>query len=144
MTTDRSPGSDAQRPRPDDRMRVAIKAVLIAGGGLAGAGLALSGIHSGVSVAAGAALAAGNLWALARVVTSLLPEESDGAAAQGKGAWILVGVLKTAGLLVAAWLVLSYRLASPLPMLVGFTSLPIGIAIGALVSDRRPQPKEPR
>jgi uncharacterized membrane protein len=48
-----------------------------------------------------------------------------------------VAALKTAGLLVAAWALLRYRVAAPLPMLVGFGALPMGIAIGSLMSDRR-------
>jgi hypothetical protein len=40
------------------------------------------------------------------------------------------------GLLAAAWLLMRHGVVSPVPMLVGFGSLPIGIAIGSLVSDR--------
>jgi hypothetical protein len=122
-------------------MRTALTSVAVAGAGLAAAAAALFGPREGLSVAAGASLAAANLWALARVVSSLLPDEGQGAAAQNRGAWGLVAGLKTAGLLVAAWLLLRYRVAAPLPMLVGFCSLPIGIAIGSLMSDRRAEPK---
>ncbi len=120
--------------------------VLAVGGLLAGAAAALYGGRTAFSVAAGAGHAAGHLWALARVVASFLPREDEagaGSAGAKVGTWGLLAPLKTAGLLVAAWTLLSYRVASPLPMLVGFGALPIGIAIGALVSDRRPQPKEP-
>ncbi len=123
-------------------MRVALASVVGVGALLAGAGAAIFGRRSGFSVAAGAGLAAANLWALARVVASLLRDEG-GRPAGGPGAWGLIAPLKTVGLLVAAWLLLSYRVVAPLPMLVGFGALPIGIAIGALVSDRRPQPKDP-
>jgi hypothetical protein len=130
-------------PPLDARMRTSLVAVAISGAAISAVGAGLFGLRAGASAAAGAAMAAGNLWALARVVVALLPQE--GAAADGssghahKGAWTVVALVKTAGLLVAAWLVLSYRVAAPLPMLVGFVALPIGIAIGALVSDRRPQ-----
>jgi hypothetical protein len=128
-------------PRLDARMRTALKSVAVCGAVMAAAAFALFGPEAGISVAAGAALAAGNLWALARVVLSLLPEDRDAAAAQSRGAWGLVAALKTAGLLVAAWALLRYRVAAPLPMLVGFGALPMGIAIGSLMSDRRSLPK---
>jgi hypothetical protein len=51
-------------------------------------------------------------------------------------------MLKTVGLLLVAWGILRYRVAAPLPLLVGFGALPIGIAIAAVVSDRRPHPKK--
>lgn len=147
MTTKTSHPAEPERPpRLDARMRVALVSVLGVGSLLAAAATALFGGRTGLSVAAGAGLAFGNLWALSRVVASLLPQEGDAAAGKpvkGPGAWGLVAPLKTVGLLVAAWMLLSYRVAAPLPMLVGFGALPIGIAIGALVSDRRPQPKEP-
>jgi hypothetical protein len=41
------------------------------------------------------------------------------------------------GLVVAVWLLMRHGVVSPLPMMVGFGALPIGIAIGSLVSDRR-------
>jgi hypothetical protein len=141
MTSDTSPSAEARGPRLDARMRAALISVAIGGAGLAAATAAVFGLRDGLSVAAGAGLAAGNLWALARVVLSLLPEEGEAAAAQSRSAWSLVAVLKTAGLLVAAWLLLRYRVAAPLPMLVGFGSLPMGIAIGSLLSDRRAPPK---
>jgi hypothetical protein len=128
--------AEPHRAPLDGRMRAALKAVLVSGAVLAAGGSAAFGARGGFSVAAGAGLATANLWALARVVTSLLPEGGDAAAAQSRGAWALVALLKTIGLLGAAWLLLRFRVASPLPMLVGFGALPIGIAIGSLVSDR--------
>jgi hypothetical protein len=147
MTKNISSLPEEARSPLDSRMRASIKAVAVAGAILSTLGGALFGLRSGASVAAGATLAAGNLWALARVVAALLPEPEEGRAAGeqasgSRGAWTFLALIKTAGLLVAAWLILSYRVAAPLPMLVGFGALPIGIAIGALVSDRRPQPKQ--
>jgi hypothetical protein len=149
MTTGTPAPHDPRHPTLDARMRASIVAVAATGAVLSAGGLATGGLRTGGSVAAGAAMAAGNLWALARVVVALLPDDADGResnprgaapAGQGKGAWTMLALVKTAGLLVAAWAVLSYRVAAPLPMLVGFVALPIGIAIGAIVSDRRPQP----
>jgi hypothetical protein len=112
--------------------------VLWAAGALTLFAFALVDVRAGISVAVGGALAAGNLWVLARIVTELLPTDRAGADAQSRGGWALVAVLKILGLLAAAWLLMRHAQAivAPLPMLVGFAALPIGIAIGSLVSDR--------
>jgi ATP synthase I chain len=120
----------------DARMRTSIRAVAITGIVLALGAAAFDGLRSAFSVAAGAALAAGNLWLLARIVAELLPSDSASAEAQSKAGWALVAVLKMFGLLALAWLLMRHGIVSPLPMLIGFAALPIGIAIGALVSDR--------
>ncbi len=149
MMTGAQAPRDPRHPTLDARMRASIVAVAVTGAVLSAGGVAAGGLRTGGSVAAGAAMATGNLWALARVVVALLPDDQEahepnprGASqgGQGKGAWTMLALVKTAGLLVAAWAILSYRVAAPLPMLVGFVALPIGIAIGAIVSDRRPQP----
>ena len=93
-------------------------------------------------MAIGALVAAGNLWVMTKVVTSLLPSEpSPGAPApqapgRGRAAWGLVAALKMLALLSVVWLLMRHALVAPLPMLVGLLSLPFGIAIGSLVSDR--------
>jgi hypothetical protein len=96
------------------------------------------GPFAALSVGTGAAIAAFNLWALARIVTALLPTDSKPAAhlPASAASWALLAVLKMGGLFLVVWLLLRYALVSPLPMLIGFGALPIGIAIGSLVSDR--------
>jgi hypothetical protein len=122
--------------RFDGRLRTSLRMVLWAAGALALFAFALVDARAGISVAFGGALAAGNLWVLARIVTELLPTDRAGADAQSRGGWALVAVLKILGLLAAAWLLMRHAIVAPLPMLVGFAALPIGIAIGSLVSDR--------
>jgi hypothetical protein len=142
MTTGKmAPRAEAPPVRFDARLRMSIRAVAITGATLALCALAFAGVGAAVSVAAGAGLAAGNLWLLARIVTSLLPDDRPGAEAQSRAGWALVAVLKMFGLLALAWLLMRHGIVSPLPMLVGFGALPIGIAIGSLVSDRRPPPE---
>jgi hypothetical protein len=126
--------------RFDARLRTSIRAVAIAGAALALLALAFGGLGAAISVAMGAGLATGNLWLLARIVTALLPDEGGGAEAQSRAGWALVAVLKMLALLALAWLLMRHGLVSPLPMLIGFGALPIGIAIGSLVSDRTPPP----
>jgi hypothetical protein len=133
-----APADDAPAPRRlDGRMRASIAAVALAGAGLALAALVVFGMSTAFSVTVGAAIAAANLWALARIVAALLPEDAQSARSQSKAAWALLAVLKMFGLIVAVWLLMRHGAVSPLPMMVGFGALPIGIAIGSLVSDRR-------
>jgi hypothetical protein len=123
-------------------MRTSIRAVSWTGAAMALVALAFAGVAAAFSVAAGAALAAGNLWLLARIVAELLPSDGPGAESQSRGGWALVAVLKMFGLLAAAWLLMRHGIVSPLAMLVGFGALPIGIAIGSLVSDRSAPPSD--
>lgn len=118
-------------------MRTSIAAVALVGAGLALVALVIFGMSTALSVAVGGAIAAGNLWALARIIAALLPDAAHSARSQNKAAWALLAVLKMFGLIVAVWLLMRHGVVSPLPMVVGFGALPIGIAIGSLVSDRR-------
>ncbi len=136
-----APRTEAPPGRFDARLQTSIRAVAVAGLVLTLFGAAFAGVRAGISVALGATLAAGNLWLLARIVTELLPGDSAGAEAQSRAGWALVAVLKMFGLLALAWLLMRHGIVSPLPMLVGFGALPIGIAIGSLVSDRSPPPE---
>jgi hypothetical protein len=133
--------------RYDARMRVSLGAVALSGGALALCALAFFGASTAFSVAAGAGLATGNLWALARIVAELLPDERSGrqagqGAATNKAPWTVVALLKMFALLGAAWLLMRHGVVSAAPMLVGFGCLPIGIAIGSLVSDRGAAPDD--
>lgn len=133
-----APRAEAPRPRHlDARLRITLAAVAISGVALTLAALAFFGPTVSWSVALGAALSSGNLWALARVVSALVPHDETGAKnAASTGAWTLVALLKMFGLLGIAWLLMRHGVVAPVPMLIGFGALPIGIAIGSLVSDR--------
>lgn len=126
----------ASRRRFDARLRTSLVAVVWSGAALTVTSALVAGLWTGLSVGAGAALASVNLWALSRIVVALLPDHRAGADAQSRAGWSIVAALKLGALLTATWLLLRDGLVSPLSLLVGFGSLPIGIAIGALVSDR--------
>jgi hypothetical protein len=128
--------TDAAVGSLDPRLRISLAAVAVAGVVLIFTALVLFGGAGAVSAASGAALALGNLWGLARIVAALLPDEKEGARAQSRASWALVAVLKMLALLGVTWLLMRHGWVSPMPMLIGFLSLPIGIAIGSLVSDR--------
>jgi hypothetical protein len=114
--------------------------VSASGAVLALGGLVVSGPGFARSVLVGATLATANLWVLSRVVGAFMPGPgADGAGGPGRAArhaWQAVGPFKTVGLLVVATLLMAGGVAAPLPLLVGLCSLPIGIAIGTLVSNR--------
>jgi hypothetical protein len=134
MTTAR-----AEAPRAlDTRMRASIVAVAVAGVALTGGALLVFGLSTALSVGLGAAIATANLWVLAKIVAALLPD-GTGAAGAGRGnagAWGVVAALKVLALVAGVWLLMRHGVVSPMPLMVGFGSLPIGIAIGSLVSDR--------
>ena len=120
----------------DARMRRCLAGVAISGAVLAVGALAVANLWSGFSVAVGAAVATANLWVLARIVHALLPNDAAGARAQSRAGWALVAALKMVGLVGVVWLLMRHGVVSPVPMMVGLGALPIGIAIGSLVSDR--------
>ena len=122
--------------RYDARLTASLLAVALSGGTLALAAFLFFGPTGGVSAGVGAGLAVGNLWALARIVSGLLPEDAESSRQQSRTAWALLGAMKMLALLLITWLLMRRGLVFPMPMLVGFLSLPIGIAIGSLVSDR--------
>jgi hypothetical protein len=135
-----TPNKDEGR-QLEPRMRTVLAGVAASGAVLTLGALAFAGVGVALSVSVGAGLALGNLWALARIVVALLPGESSAggsgpSVAPNTASWALLGVLKMVGLMAVVWLLMRYGLVSPLPMVVGFGALPIGIAIGSLVSDR--------
>jgi hypothetical protein len=134
--------TDASPPLDDGRLRRCILGVAAAGATLAVGAMAVFGAAAAFSVAVGAGIATGNLWILGRVVTAILPTGAAGARSQSRAAWALVAGLKMVGLIAVVWLLMRHAVVSPLAMLVGFGALPIGIAIGSLVSDRNASPEE--
>ncbi|MGA3119631.1 MAG: hypothetical protein ABSF69_02575 [Polyangiaceae bacterium] len=125
-------------------MRTSIATVASLGAGASLVTAAFAGPRSAVSVAVAAALAAGNLWALARIVVALLPDDHSGPNTQRRGGWAVLAALKMGGLLAASWLLMRHGVSGPITMAIGFLSLPMGIAIGALVSDRSAALEDPR
>jgi hypothetical protein len=119
-----------------DRLRTAIRAVALSGGALSVVALPAFGLRSSLGVALGAAIATANLWALARILPAILPSTREGAVAQSRAAWALLAALKMLAIFAVLWLVVRSGAVPPLAMMAGYGSLPIGIAIGSLVSDR--------
>jgi hypothetical protein len=126
--------------RADPRMQAAIAAV-VAFGLLFSAGAALLwGARTALSVGAGALLAASNLWVLTRIVSNVLgnaAETSDEPPGGGGGSvWGVLAVVKMLVLFGGVWILMTKGVVDPIPLVVGYGSMPIGIAIGSLVSDK--------
>ncbi|MFO0666678.1 MAG: ATP synthase subunit I [Polyangiaceae bacterium] len=104
-----------------------------------------------VSVFIGAAVALLNLWVLSKIVKSLMPEtegaparegslDADGAKAsedeKPKGSWGILAVVKIFALFGGAFALWKSGLALPIPTLIGYGALPIGIVVGQVVPRR--------
>ena len=109
-------------------LRASFVSIATCGAAIALAALVFFGRKAALSAAIGTAVAEVNLWALARVVSGLLR-------ADRAGLWGSAALLKMLALVVVVGLLMRYAAVAPLPMIVGFGALPMGIAIGTLLSD---------
>jgi hypothetical protein len=113
----------------DQGVRTALWAI-----GLCGAVLTLGspfvlGKHAVVGVALGSAIAAFNLWSLARIVRAFM---------NGAGLpWVVLAALKLIGLLAVVALVLHLGITTVIPLAVGYTALPVGIVFAQLGAARQ-------
>jgi len=119
----------------DARIRASFVGIAIVGAAFSVAAACMWSYKAGWSVAAGAAVAALNVYAIARIVSALVPAD-DAARPQSRMAWALLAVLKLLALFSIVALLIGSGLVSPPAMVGGFATLPFGIAIAQLVSDR--------
>jgi hypothetical protein len=124
-----SPHPRRLRHFADARLRASFVGTAVCGAALALGTAALVGARAGFSAAIGTAVAEANLWALAQIVSALLQ-------GQHAGAWGVVAPLKMFALVAVVGVMMRYTAIAPLFMVVGFGALPMGIAIGSLMSDR--------
>jgi hypothetical protein len=118
------------RTDDDQGVRAALIAIAITGGLLTLASPFVLGKGAVFGVALGAAIAAFNLWALARIVRAFM---------NGAGLpWVLLGAMKLFGLLAVVALVLHLGIAGVVPLAVGFVALPIGIVFAQMGAAQRP------
>ena len=126
-----------------------LRIVAIVGGVFTLGSLAFKDVRVTTSVLIGTALALGNLWVLAKIVASLMPAEpektanAEGAEAtgaeprRGAGGWGIVAILKIFALFGGAFLLWKSHVALPLPTLLGYGALPIGIFVGSVLRPAR-------
>jgi hypothetical protein len=100
----------------------ALRPVLVVGA-LLSAGALFFGVRAGYSTAAGVAIAAADLYVLARMVGGLV-----GATSSQAGVRLApVVLIKFLLLVTVILLVLSRKVLAPLPLLVGLGALPLGV-----------------
>jgi hypothetical protein len=102
-------------------------------------------------VAVGSSIAVANLLVMRAIIRSLLQEpvqdrekdaaESDhrGAGRRGGTAWGVFALLKIFILFGGIWILLTKKLVDPIPLVVGYGVLPLGIAASALVRSLKPR-----
>jgi hypothetical protein len=131
-------------------MRMALLGVGAVGALFCLGGCLVWGARVALSIGIGAAIAAANLYVLAQIVASMIGVTGDRgvspgqarageepAPAQGNaGAWGVVAFFKMNALIAGVWYLMTKGLVAPIPLVFGYGSLPIGIAIGSLVSDK--------
>lgn len=162
-----SPPLTPSRPEPAERdaATVASVAAAVIGAILSLAALGIYGPRTAWSVALGAAIAVANLVTLRAIIRAIIrpPEESelsepgpeDAAdpekpeakpardhAAEGKrggAAWGVFALLKIFVLFGGIWFLLTRGLVDPIPLVVGYGVLPLGIAASTLFQSLAPR-----
>lgn len=135
-----------------DAAALATKAAAVAGALFTITALALSGTRAATSVFVGAAIAVANLAAMRAIIRALIqpPPDADGEAPdhaddesharkgrRGGAAWGIFAVLKLVFLFGGIWFLLTRELVAPMPLLIGYGALPVGIVAGALWPTRK-------
>jgi hypothetical protein len=121
-----------QSPDEETGLRAALWGIASTGAVLTLASPFVLGTRGAIGVALGSALAAFNLWALARIVRAFM---------NGAGLpWVLLAALKLIGLLVVVALVLQLGITTVVPLAVGYGALPIGIVFAQLGAARARHP----
>lgn len=153
MTT-KTPESPDPEDRDRDDIKTSVKAAAIMGAIFTLAAFGTHDARTGMSVGLGAAIAVANLITMRAIVRALIqaPEgEEDGepsdkkdqqhraAGKRGGAAWGVFAVFKILVLFGGIWFLLSKGLVAPIPLVVGYGVLPLGIAGAGLWNSLRPR-----
>jgi len=106
----------------------AIWSVAIVGALFTAGAPVLLGAGSRLSVALGALLAMGNLWAISRTVRGFLHP------AGARSPWISLAMLKFAVMFLGVLFLVRGGYAKLLPLVIGYAAMPVGIVISQLKS----------
>ncbi len=132
----------------DDIGRSVVAAAVL-GGAFALVALGVYGTRSACSVLVGAAIGIANLVTMRAIIRALVntsaetdqTEGSDGdpkRTSRGAGvAWGIFAAFKMLILFGGVWILLTRQLVDPMPLVVGYGVLPLGIAASALWSSLR-------
>ena len=115
----------------DQGVRTALWAIALCGVALTLGSPFVLGKGAIVGVALGSAIAAFNLWSLARIVRAFM---------NGAGLpWVLLAALKLIGLLAFIAVVLKLGITTVVPLAIGYVALPLGIVFAQLGAARAQQ-----
>lgn len=135
-----------------DDIGQSVKAAALLGGAFTLVAFGLYGPRTACSVLVGAAIAIANLVTMRAIIRALVnvpmdPDDGDEAGQDGADhkktgrragvAWGLFAGLKMLILFGGVWILLTRQLVDPMPLVVGYGVLPLGIAAGALWSSLR-------
>ena len=115
------------------------------------------GQQTATSVGVGGLLATANLYGFARIVAAVLAGSTgteSGAEAEAEHGprpgravgWAVPVLAKMTVLFGGVWLLMAKGWVAPLPLVIGYGTLPLGIALGSMVCDRggrRPPGRDP-
>jgi hypothetical protein len=107
----------------------ALWSVAVVGALFAVAGPVLLGPGTRLSIALGALLAVGNLWAVARMVRGFLHP-----AGGVRSPWVSLAMLKFGLLFLGVMFLVRGGFAKVLPLAIGYAALPLGIVVSQLKS----------
>lgn len=150
-------------PEDRDDIKTSVIAAAILGGVFTLGALGTHGPKTAMSVALGAAIAVANLLTMRAIVRALVrppadeaatdgetdgEEEKDGeerpapdhrgAGRRGGAAWGIFAILKIFVLFGGIWILLTKGLVVPIPLVVGYGVLPLGIAAASFWGSLRP------
>ena len=131
MTRAEPEHNDPTAKGPGGEVKLAM--VAAAGIGVVGtlAALAVWGGKPALGVLVGALLATGNLWAF-----KLLGHAFLSSTGTSRAMWGLLGAFKFVALLLVVLVLVLRGVVEPLPLLVGYAALPVGITLAGLVANR--------
>ncbi len=118
----------------DDRLVRTFLTVAVVGALLTLAEAFASSGRAGLSAAMGSVTAISNLYVLSRIVRTVAVPTAD--PSNAGFAWGVLALGKIMVLFGGLWFLMTHHLVDPIPLVVGYGALPIGIAIGAVVSDK--------
>lgn len=117
---------------PDFGMRPAQIGVAVSAVALSVGAFALFDAPTGAGVLLGGAIATANLWVMARVARAFIAQKGRAAP------WAVIAGIKLVALILGIWLILKSGTVSPLALVVGYGSLPLGITLGSLFGPKPP------
>lgn len=118
--------SDQENAATDAGLVAAYGTIALVGASAALIALAMAGLRAMFGVAVGAALAAANLWLLARIVRVFL------GGGERRASWSALALFKFSALLALVYLLLRTGAVGVLPLVIGYGALPVGIVLSQL------------